>query len=101
MVGTLARGWLFRASGCPTPTRSQSPSHSPRSPTTRQLRRAERGVDLRGTGPAELRPTLAVATLKDDLHVVGRQGSVIDEFTERVTAATISYLDSSEAADTA
>jgi mRNA-degrading endonuclease toxin of MazEF toxin-antitoxin module len=42
-----------------------------------------------------------VATLKDDLHVVGRQGSVTDEFTERVTAATISYLDSSEAADTA
>ena len=40
-----------------------------------------------------------VATLKDDLHVVGQQGSVTDEFTEQVTTATISYLDSSEAAD--
>ena len=41
-----------------------------------------------------------VATLKDDLHVVGQQGSVIDEFTEQVTTATVSYLNSSEAADT-
>ena len=41
-----------------------------------------------------------VATLKDDLHVVGRQGSVTDKFTERVKAATISYLNSSEATDT-
>jgi hypothetical protein len=41
-----------------------------------------------------------VATLKDDLHVVGRQGSVTDEFPERVTAATISYLGNSENADT-
>jgi mRNA-degrading endonuclease toxin of MazEF toxin-antitoxin module len=41
-----------------------------------------------------------VATLKDDLHVVGRQGSVTDEFTERVTAATITYLDDSKAAAT-
>lgn len=41
-----------------------------------------------------------VTTLKDDLHVVGTQGSVTDEFTEQVTAATISYLDSSEALET-
>lgn len=41
-----------------------------------------------------------VATLKDDLHVVGRQGSVTDEFTEQVTTATISYLDDSRAPDT-
>ena len=41
-----------------------------------------------------------IATLKDDLHVVGRQGSVTDEFTEQVTAATISYLDDSDAAET-
>lgn len=40
-----------------------------------------------------------VATLKDDLHVVGQQGSVTDEFTEQVTTATISYLDNSEASD--
>ena len=40
-----------------------------------------------------------VATLTDDLHVVGRQGSVIDEFTERVTAATLTYLDDSEATE--
>ncbi|SDK12371.1 PemK-like, MazF-like toxin of type II toxin-antitoxin system [Halovenus aranensis] len=40
-----------------------------------------------------------VATLKDDLHVVGRQGSVTNEFTEQVTTATISYLDNSEATD--
>ena len=40
-----------------------------------------------------------VATLKDDLHVVGRQGSVTDEFTEQVTTATTSYLDSSEASE--
>lgn len=42
-----------------------------------------------------------VATLRDDLHVVGRQGSVTDEFTDQVTTATISYLDNSEAADSA
>ena len=41
-----------------------------------------------------------VATLKDDLQVVGRQGSVTDELTEQVTAATITYLDDSEAAET-
>jgi hypothetical protein len=41
-----------------------------------------------------------VATLKDDLHVVGRQGPVTNEFTEQVTAATITHLDDSEAAET-
>ena len=41
-----------------------------------------------------------VATLKEDIHVVGRQGSVIDEFTEWVTAATLIYLDDSEATET-
>jgi hypothetical protein len=40
-----------------------------------------------------------LATLKDDLHIVGRQGSVTDEFTDQVTAATTSYLDNSEASD--
>lgn len=34
-----------------------------------------------------------LATLKDDLHVVGIQGTVTDEFLNRVTTATISYLD--------
>lgn len=34
-----------------------------------------------------------VATLKDDVHVVGTQGTVTGEFTDRVAAATISYLD--------
>lgn len=34
----------------------------------------------------------AVATLKDELHVVGVQGEVTPEFTERVTDATIGYL---------
>ena len=42
-----------------------------------------------------------LATLKDDLHVVGRQGSVTNEFTDQVTRATISYLDNSEASDSA
>jgi len=42
-----------------------------------------------------------VATLKDDLHVVGRQGSVTGEFADQVTAATISYLDHSEVPDSA
>lgn len=41
-----------------------------------------------------------VVTLKDDLHVVGTQGSITDEFTEQITAATISYLDSSAAPET-
>jgi hypothetical protein len=40
-----------------------------------------------------------LATLKDDLHIVGRQGSVTDKFTEQVTTAIISYLDSSESSD--
>ncbi|WP_011571169.1 hypothetical protein [Haloquadratum walsbyi] len=42
-----------------------------------------------------------VATLKDDLHVADRQGSVTDEFTDQVTSATISYLDDSEEPDSA
>ena len=42
-----------------------------------------------------------VATLKNDLHLVDRQGSVTDEFTEQVTTATITYPDNSEAADPA
>ena len=33
-----------------------------------------------------------VATLKDDLHVVGRRGSVDEEFTATVVTATTSYL---------
>jgi mRNA-degrading endonuclease toxin of MazEF toxin-antitoxin module len=37
----------------------------------------------------------SVATLKDDVHVVGMQGQVTDEFAERVTTALISYLDPS------
>ena len=41
-----------------------------------------------------------VATLKDDLHVVGRQGSLTNEFTANVTAAVITYLDDSEPAAT-
>ena len=41
-----------------------------------------------------------VATLKDDIHVVGRQGSITTEFTAKVTAATITYLDDSETAAT-
>lgn len=41
-----------------------------------------------------------IATLKDELHVVGQQGSVTDDFTEQVTAATIDYVDGSEAART-
>lgn len=37
----------------------------------------------------------SVATLKDDVHVVGVQGEVTDEFAERLTTALISYLDPS------
>ena len=37
----------------------------------------------------------SVATLKDDVHIVGVQGTVTDEFAERVTTALISYLDPS------
>lgn len=40
-----------------------------------------------------------VATIKDDLHVVGTQGSTTHEFTEQVTTATISYLDSAAASE--
>jgi mRNA-degrading endonuclease toxin of MazEF toxin-antitoxin module len=40
-----------------------------------------------------------VATLKYDIHIVGRQGSVTAEFTEQVTSVTISYLDYSETSD--
>ncbi len=36
-----------------------------------------------------------VATLKDETHIVGTQGTVTDEFTGQVTAALISYLDAS------
>jgi len=35
-----------------------------------------------------------VVTLKDSLHIVGTQGSVTDEFADKVTTATISYFDS-------
>lgn len=41
-----------------------------------------------------------VTTLKDDLHIVGTQGSITDEFTDEITAATISYLDDASAAET-
>ncbi|ERG91284.1 MAG: hypothetical protein J07HQW1_01318 [Haloquadratum walsbyi J07HQW1] len=34
MVGILGRGWSSPASGCHIPTRSRSPSHSRRNPTT-------------------------------------------------------------------
>lgn len=37
-----------------------------------------------------------LATLKDDLHVVGTQGTVTDAFTDRVTTASVSYLDGSD-----
>lgn len=33
-----------------------------------------------------------VATLKNDLHVVGTQGTVTDQFTEQVVTATIAYV---------
>ncbi len=33
-----------------------------------------------------------VATLKDAVHVVGTQGSLTNEFTDRVASATVSYL---------
>ena len=36
-----------------------------------------------------------VATLKENLHIVGRQGSVTDEFTDQVSSVTISYLNNS------
>ena len=37
-----------------------------------------------------------IATLKDGPHVVGTQGAVTNEFTDRAAAATVSYLDDSE-----
>jgi hypothetical protein len=58
-------------------------------------------VGPRRTRSAELRLPWTLATLKDDLHVVGRQGSVTDQFTDQVTTATISYLDNSEGSDSA
>lgn len=42
----------------------------------------------------------SVATLKDDVHVVGVQGAVTDDFTDRVTTALISYLDPTAADET-
>jgi mRNA-degrading endonuclease toxin of MazEF toxin-antitoxin module len=36
-----------------------------------------------------------IATLKDDIHIVGTQGSVTAAFTDQVISATISYLDDS------
>lgn len=35
-----------------------------------------------------------VATLKDETHIVGVQGTVTDEFAGRITTALLSYLDS-------
>jgi len=40
-----------------------------------------------------------VATLKDDVHVVGTQGSLSEEFTQRVATTTISYLSDSSSAE--
>jgi len=37
-----------------------------------------------------------VAMLKKDLHVVGVQGSVTEPFTDRVTTATVSYIDGTQ-----
>jgi hypothetical protein len=42
-----------------------------------------------------------VATLKDGLAVVGRQGSVTNGSAEQITSATISYLGHSQASDPA
>jgi len=42
-----------------------------------------------------------VATLKDDLHVVGTQGAVTEEFAGRVTTATVSYLNGTQPPETA
>lgn len=36
----------------------------------------------------------SVATLKNDIHIVGVQGSITETFAERVTTALISYLES-------
>ncbi|MEY7850273.1 type II toxin-antitoxin system PemK/MazF family toxin [Natrarchaeobius sp. A-rgal3] len=37
----------------------------------------------------------SVATLKDETHIVGMQGTVSDEFSGRVAEALLSYLDPS------
>lgn len=37
-----------------------------------------------------------IATLKNDIHVVGQQGSVTEEFVDSVTEATISVLTSDD-----
>lgn len=39
-----------------------------------------------------------IATLKDGFHIVGKQGAVVDAFTDRVVAAAISYLDGADMA---
>ncbi|MFC3959442.1 type II toxin-antitoxin system PemK/MazF family toxin [Halovivax cerinus] len=38
----------------------------------------------------------SVATLKNDIHVVGTQGTVVEEFADRVTTTLNSYLDPSD-----
>jgi len=38
----------------------------------------------------------SVATLKDDLHVVGVQGTVTDDFVDRVAESMASYLEPDE-----
>lgn len=38
-----------------------------------------------------------IATLKNDLHVVGQQGSLTDELTEQVSSAPTTYADNSVA----
>jgi len=57
-------------------------------------------VDPQGAGQQSHILPWTVATLKDDLHVVGQQGSVTDEFTAQVATATISYVDTTEEAET-
>lgn len=34
-----------------------------------------------------------LATLKDDIHIAGVQGTITEAFRDRVTAATLSYFD--------
>lgn len=41
--------------------------------------------------PSHLLPW-TLATVKEDLHIVGRQGTVADWFTDRITAAIVRYL---------
>jgi len=57
-------------------------------------------VDPRGAGQQSHVLPWTVPTLKDDLHVVGRQGSVTDEFTDQVATAAISCVDTTEEAET-